>query len=360
MELEKRVEERTSELYEAKERVEAILASVGDGVVVTDLERTIITVNSAYVKQSGFATQDLIGHKYNELLSEQNSAGRLAELETAMIQKRPWSGELLQKKKSGGQYEVQHTIAPVVSQEGAVIGYVSSIRDITQQKELDRLKDQFISDVSHELRTPVTNLSLYLDLLETAQPDKRDEYFSVLHGQCQLLDKLVEDILDLSRLEVAKTKKTPMMLLDLNQLVEQSVVSFQPLAKSSGLELDMEMDATIPTVLGNQSQLTRAISNLVGNAIRYTLEGHVCIRTFHKNGKVCIEVDDTGIGFDAEDRLHIFERFYRGKQVRQSKIHGTGLGLAIVKEIVDYHHGKIQVESELNKGSRFQIWLPVS
>lgn len=113
-------------------------------------------------------------------------------------------------------------------------------------------------------------------------------------------------------------------------------------------------------ILGDQSQLVRAISNLVVNAIRYTLEGQICVRTFHNNGKVCVEVRDMGIGIDAEDQAHIFERFYRGKQVRQSKIHGTGLGLPIVKEIVEYHQGKIQVYSEIQKGSTFQIWLPVA
>jgi signal transduction histidine kinase len=131
------------------------------------------------------------------------------------------------------------------------------------------------------------------------------------------------------------------------------------LAEASNLRLVYEPDLELPAVRGEENQLARVITNLVSNAIRYTFVGEVCVRTFTSNHRVCLEVKDTGIGIDAEDKPHLFERFYRGQRVRQSKIHGTGLGLAIVKEIVDLHEGWVTVQSEVGKGSTFQVWLPV-
>jgi PAS domain S-box-containing protein len=358
-ELEQRVYERTAELHEAKERVEAILASVGDGVIVTDLDGGIITVNTAFEEQSGYPASELLNQKVYELLRKHNDPSILEAMLEALGKGQDWSGELLNQRKNGELYNIQLAMAPVYDQAGKMISYVGSQRDITQQRELDRLKDQFISDVSHELRTPATNLSLYLELLERASPEKRTDYLAILKGQCDLLVKLVEDILDLSRLEMVKARKIELTSVDFNQLTEQVITAHRPLAEASNLRLVYEPDLELPAVRGEENQLARVITNLISNAIRYTFAGEVCVRTFTSNHRVCLEVKDTGIGIDAEDQPHLFERFYRGQRVRQSKIHGTGLGLAIVKEIVDLHEGWVTVQSEVGKGSTFQVWLPV-
>jgi signal transduction histidine kinase len=243
-------------------------------------------------------------------------------------------------------------------ESGRIIGHVGSQRDITHQKELDRLKDLFVSDVSHELRTPTTNISLYLELLENAAPERRAHYISVLRDQSLLLMKLVEDILDLSRLAVGKNKHLEFTQIDLNALIDQVVTAIRPLAEATGLHLIFESEAHLPAVIGEHNQLSRLINNLVANAIHYTTKGDVIVRTSLRDGCVCLEVQDTGIGIDPEDQPHIFERFYRGRLVRQSKIHGTGLGLAIVKEIADMHESKIDVKSELGKGSTFYVRFP--
>ena len=268
-------------------------------------------------------------------------------------------GELVSQRKEDLPYDAHLTLAPVRDQGGRMVSYVGSQRDITRQKELDRLKDMFVADVSHELRTPTTNISLYLELLEDAPPAKRAEYLEVLKEQSYLLRKLVEDILDLSRLTMGKTKRIEFAAVDLNQLTEQVVIAHWPLAESSGVSLSFDPAEGLPFVQGEKNQLARVITNLVSNAVRYTLQGEVRVRTFEADLQVCLEIKDTGIGIAMDDQAHIFERFYRGRQVRQSKIHGTGLGLAIVKEIVDLHEGRISISSEVGKGSTFQIWLPV-
>jgi len=358
-ELESRVRERTAELHDAKERVEAILSSVGDGVFVIDLSDTILTVNTALEKQLGYSARQLIGRNFETIFSDKNPPEILDEIRRYLQQGETWSGELIGCKKNRGCFDVYLTLAPVCDQAGRIVRYVGSQRDITHQKELDRLKDIFVADVSHELRTPTTNINLYLELLESAPEDKWKDYLLVLKEQGVLLRKLVEDILDLSRLAVGKSKKDEFLAVDLNILVEQIITAQKPWAQSKGISLVFSKQEERSVVLGNQSQLARVLTNLIANAIQYTHEGEVSVRTYSEGQYLSLEVADTGIGIDQEDMNHIFERFYRGRQVRQSKVHGTGLGLAIVKEIMDLHFGQIIVNSELGKGSKFTLLLPI-
>ncbi|HEX7976633.1 MAG TPA: ATP-binding protein, partial [Anaerolineales bacterium] len=357
--LEQRVEERTAELHNAKERVEAILASVGDGVIVTDLERNILTVNVAYQEQAGFTAAELVNRKLDALLGEHNDPAALDEMRLSLAEGRSWRGELKNERKGGSLYDIQMTMAPVRDQSGHMVGFVGSLHDITHEKELARLKDRFVSDVSHELRTPTTNISLYLDLMEDAPLQKRQEYLNVLKDQSYVLRKLVEDILDLSRLAMGRSKKIEFAAVDLNQITEQVILAHRPLAEAAHLALTFEPCQNLPRVNGEPNQLGRVITNLVSNAVRYTFRGSVGLCTYANDTQVCLEIHDTGIGIDPEDLPHLFERFYRGRQVRQSRIHGTGLGLAIVKEIVDLHDGSIEIHSQPEKGSVIRIWLPI-
>jgi len=357
-ELEKRVDERTAELFDAKERVEAVLSSVGDGVVVTDLDVNILTVNKAFEDQSGYLAEEAIGQPLFALLNGQENQGISLEIEESLEREDRWSGELSTTRKGGRHYDVLLTIAPVRNQDGETIGYVSSQRDITQYKELERLKDQFILEVSHELRTPVTNMGLFAELLERGKPEKKDEYMQVLKTEISQLMRMIEDILDLSRLEVGKLKRTTFTDLDLNLLTEQVVAAHCPLAEEGGLELRFDPGDNLPFIFGDQNQIARVLTNLLSNAIRYTAEGSVVVSTYESNAGIWIEVRDTGMGIDEADFPHLFDRFYRGQKVSQSKIMGSGLGLAIVKEIVELHEGQIDWESVSGEGSTFRVWFP--
>jgi two-component system phosphate regulon sensor histidine kinase PhoR len=357
-ELEKRVEERTAELFNAKERVEAVLSSVADGVVVTDLEGKILTVNQAFEEQSGYPADEAIGYSLYSLLNGYENQEKSLEIQESLEREFRWSGELSTKNKGGRHYDVLLTITPLRNQRGEIMGYVSSQRDITQYKELERLKDQFILEVSHELRTPVTNMGLFAELLERGKPEKKDEYMHILKTEISQLMRMIEDILDLSRLEVGKFKRTTFSDLDLNLLIEQVVAAHCPLAEESGLLLTFEPSEDLPLIYGEQNQIARVLTNLLTNAIRYTKEGYVSVKTYGDDYGAWVEVKDTGIGIDEADFPHLFDRFYRGQKVSQSKIMGSGLGLAIVKEIVDLHEGKIDWESVDGEGSTFRVWFP--
>ena len=358
-ELESRVEERTAELHDAKERAEAVLTNVGDGVFVTNLEGEISTVNVAFEEQSGYSAIELNGNTIYDLLGKQNDSTVVDVMKATLPKGEIWRGELITERKSGSLYDVQLTIAPVRDQSGKMVSYVGSQRDITRQKELDRLKDQLIFDVSHELRTPVSNLNMYLELLDGCQPEKRSGYLEVLKGETNRLIDLIESILDLSRLDMYKSKKVKFSEININLIAAQVVDVHRPLADSAGIKLSYQLDPSIPKIKGEQNQLARLVTNLLSNAIRYTPEGSVELKTFTNGNNACLQVIDTGFGIDEEDLPHLFDRFYRGRKVSQSKITGTGLGLAIVREIVEIHEGRIDVESVVDEGSVFSVWLPI-
>jgi signal transduction histidine kinase len=227
-------------------------------------------------------------------------------------------------------------------------------------QELDRLKSKFVSDVSHELRTPITNLKLYLDLLAQGRPEAHAKYIGILKREVGRLQQLVEDILDLSRVEMGKRKGITFAPINLNEVAAQIVTAHQPRAREAGLSLSFVPGLGLLPVRGEANQLAQAVSNLITNALNYTIEGQVTLSTRPSDdGRfACLQVQDTGIGIEEEDYPHLFARFYRGQSISQLRIPGTGLGLAIVKEIVDLHDGYIEVESEVGQGSVFRLCLP--
>ncbi len=224
--------------------------------------------------------------------------------------------------------------------------------------ELDRLKSKFVSDVSHELRTPIANLKLHVELLEHGRADKREHYLGVVKQQSRRLGELVDDILNLSRLEMGR-ERVALGPVNLNFVVEQIVAAHQPRAESSRLALTFEPLPELPPVRGEVNQLAQVVTNLVINALNYTSEGAVRVSTFQTTAEACLQIEDTGIGIDPDDLPNIFDRFYRGRRSQRSETPGTGLGLAIVKEIVDLHEGHIEVNSQVKQGTTFKVWLPL-
>ena len=223
--------------------------------------------------------------------------------------------------------------------------------------ELDQLKSKFVSDVSHELRTPIANLKLYLDLLERGKPEKRAQYVMVLHQQMQRVASLVDDILDLSRLERWQQQGLALAPVQLNAVTAQVVTAYQPRAEAEGLELTFEPAPNLPLVHGDANQLAQVVTNLVANALNYTTSGYVRVSTRADGARIALVVADSGSGIAPEDLPHVFERFYRGRHILKYEVSGTGLGLAIVKEIVDLHQGQIEVLSQPGAGTTFTVWL---
>ncbi len=225
-------------------------------------------------------------------------------------------------------------------------------------QELDRLKGQFVADVTHELRTPVTALGLHLDLVERGKPEKRAQYLATMRLEVERLKQLVLDVLKLSRWDMGRAS-VALDRVDFNRLVTQEVALLLPRAEAAGTALEFEPDGALPQIWGESAQLSELVHYLVVNALQHTPAGRVEVRTFFEPEpySVGLVVADTGTGIAPADLPHLFDRFYRGNN--GGTLPGSGLGLTIAKEIVGFHQGFIQVESELGRGTQFKVRLPI-
>jgi signal transduction histidine kinase len=236
------------------------------------------------------------------------------------------------------------------------------LQDITQEREREQERSQFLYHVTHELRTPLTNIRAYAETLSEGvlqDPDTLRECYNVIVGETQRLSRLVEDILSLSQME-AGAARLKMDDVYTARLVRQVVEDMQAQADDKGLELILNMPAKIPTIRGDKERLAVVLTNLVGNAIKYTPSGgRVEITCGQEGSRLHIRVVDTGLGIAPQERDKVFEKFYRSSDERVAALPGTGLGLALAMEIVRTHGGTITVESELGKGSAFTMVLPI-
>lgn len=228
-------------------------------------------------------------------------------------------------------------------------------------KELDALKTKFISDMSHELRTPVATLNLYMDLLERGKLENRQKYMAILRQKTDLLVRLTEDILNVSRLNLYEGELS-ITTVNLNETVAIVIAMHQERAQATDIELIFSPAPNLPPIRAERNQLIQAITNVISNALDYTEAGYVQVSTYllPESQRACLKVKDTGIGIAPDEMPHIFDRFYRGHRVAQSSIPGTGLGLAIAKEIIDLHKGSIEVDSTPGQGSTFRIEWPLA
>lgn len=245
-------------------------------------------------------------------------------------------------------------------------GIAMTVQDITRETELNEAKSQFISNVSHELRTPLFNIKSFIETLseygEDLSPEQRKEFLDTANHETDRLTRLVNDVLDLSRLESNRTYN--LTAVNLIQPIEQTIRTHQLNAKDKEIELIKEIDDSVPRVVGHYDLLLQVFTNLVGNALKFTNPGgKVTLRAYRapeqgETEQVRIEVADTGIGIPQEDKEAIFERFFRVEN-RVHTLEGTGLGLSIVKNIIDKHNSRVHIESDVGVGTTFWFDLPV-
>jgi two-component system sensor histidine kinase NblS len=260
-------------------------------------------------------------------------------------------------------------LSPVLDQQrDAVKGIAMTVQDITREAELNEAKSQFISNVSHELRTPLFNIKSFIETLsefgEDLSEEERREFLETANHETDRLTRLVNDVLDLSRLESSRIYN--LEAVDLSQLIDQTLRTYQLNAKDKGLELSQEMEPNLPMVVGHYDLLLQVATNLVGNALKFTeTGGKIKIRSYSRpcqtgegTAHVRLEISDTGIGIDGEDQSAIFDRFFRVEN-RVHTLEGTGLGLSIVKNIIEKHHSQIFLISEVGVGTTFWFDLPV-
>lgn len=414
--LERYEEQNIEELTAEKAKLETLVSTIADGAILLDTHLQIILVNptarrifdweetsvigSNVLRHLPPEVQLELGHPLNKIaigdrdrgefrctLTEPNNRTIRILLTTVILHKSPGEEPLCKSCIHDQQdscrevkrpeaiectfYQENLTDNPEQTYRESVKGIAMTIQDITREVELNEAKSQFISNVSHELRTPLFNIKSFIETLhdygEDLSEKERREFLETANRETDRLTRLVNDVLDLSRLESCRIYQ--FTAVDICQAVEQTLRTHQLNAKDKGIELSQELETDLPPVLGHYDLLLQVFGNLVGNALKFTPPGgQVKIRAYRVDVAekrdnspptpgVRIEVSDTGIGIDPEDQEAIFDRFFRVEN-RVHTLEGTGLGLSIVRNIIDKHHTSVHLISEVGMGTTF--WFDLS
>ena len=352
--LTKILEKRAQTATEEKKRLFAILESMTEGVLVVDTEARVLLANSA-LEKSFSLRNDLIENRYFWEIFRDTEINQMIEkgLRDGVVSKKEHTTSL-----SSSVFEIQ--VSPVYS-SGEFIGVVAVFRDVTVLKEFERLRTEFVANVSHELKTPLTSILGFVETLKEGgieDPQNRMKFLQIIEDQSKKLRDLIEDLLLISTME---SSKEPLRLEEVNieKMLHKMEEVFSPLIKEKKIQWQVVTGPQVLRVHAEAASLERALSNLIANALKYNRPGGgVTLQASQNNGKIVLEIRDTGIGIASADLGRVFERFYRVDKSRSREWGGTGLGLSIAKHIVERHGGTIEVQSTLGRGSTFSIILP--
>ncbi len=356
--LEEERRRRLLELATEQSRLRTIINCMADGVLVCNAEGNLVLYNPAALRVLPRLDPHRTVYPLGEVLEPpelfemvqeaSNGRKRLSrEIQLAHLLDAPW---------------VLADVAPVIEEKsGEFLGTVTVLRDITELKRVEQLKAQFVNMVAHELRAPLAAIDGYLSvMLEGLVKDekKRQEMLKRSRERLKALLNLVNDLLDMARME-AGTVRREIAPQNMAQIIGEVVELMRPLAGEKGVSIEVNMPEGLPPVEADREELIRLFNNLLSNAIKYNKpNGRVTITAQRDGPYIKVAVADTGVGISEEGLKRLFSEFFREKRPETAHITGTGLGLSIVKRIVDFYHGRIDVESNLGEGSTFTVWLP--
>jgi NtrC-family two-component system sensor histidine kinase KinB len=347
-------------LLVAQQTTEAAIDSLYDPVIVTDGEGCVTKLNQAAQEIFGSENENT-GKHVGEIARDDRITGAVAE---ALESQRPVAGEgmssVLPLAVDGSERAFRLRTTPMRDNEQRLLGAVTILEDITHLREIDRLKSEFIATASHELRTPLTSVQMGVHLLlEGALGELTDTQTEVLQAcrqDCERLDKLMRDLLDLSKIEAGESQPD-LAAISARDLLTTTLKELRPQVEAKGLTLTIDAPFELPSVSVDQLQIERVLNNLVINALRHTKDGEIKISAEQRDNHLAISVHDTGSGIPGEYLPHIFDKFV---QVPDAPTGGAGLGLTISKSIVEAHGGQISVQSQVGRGTTFTLTLPLA
>ncbi|MBI5415353.1 MAG: HAMP domain-containing protein [Candidatus Omnitrophica bacterium] len=353
----RQIQSRMEESIADKSRLEAVFLSMFDGVMVIDHKGAIILINQALRKFLS-VEQETAGRKPLEVIRNMEIQAMAENI--LALKSRFESREIT---VSFPEEKILLVHATPVARDNRVDGADLVFHDITELRRLERVRREFVANVSHELRTPAATIRGYAEtLLEGALEDKQHagEFVRIIHDDARRLAKLVNDLLDLSRIESGKMKLA-LEECALGSVIDGVLTAMDKEARRNSVTLRKEVPPGLAKVRIDEAAIAQVLLNLVENAVKYNnAGGSVTVGARETPRFLEVSVADTGIGIPREDLPRIFERFYRVDKARSRELGGTGLGLSIVKHIVQAHRGEVMVESELGKGSTFRFTLPLA
>ncbi len=369
--LENKVLARTKDLEQIRSRTEAILTSIGDGLVVVDKDGKISYINKSFEEMLGWKSGEVLGKSMVQVVPREDQNGIKVLFEerilTQVLSGQKFVADLTNPfyyiRKDKSRFPTSSIVAPVVL-GGKIVGAVEVFRDITKEKEIDKAKTEFVSLASHQLRTPLSTVNWYSEMLLAGDAGEvtsnQKKYLEEIYRGNQRMVELVNTLLDVSRIEMG-TFIVELKSTNIVRLVRSVVEEQKPQIDDKKITFLSSFEDNIPLMQADPKLLRMVIQNLLSNAIKYTPDkGRVEVSLFLDNKKnVILKISDTGYGIPKNQHNKIFTKLFRADNVIGKDTEGTGLGLYIAKSIVEQAKGKIWFESDENKGSTFFVVLPL-
>ncbi|MDD3438547.1 MAG: ATP-binding protein [Clostridiaceae bacterium] len=348
-----RLKSTLDEMSREKNKVEAILTNMTDGIIAVNAEGVVIHANPAAYKIFNIREEDLynrnfddaaekldLGITFNDILNDSDKNYNILSINNLII---------------------KISVVQIINEQNKAEGAMLVLQDVTEQEKLDKMRKEFVANVSHELRTPLTTIRSYTETLLDGASDNKEytlNFLKVINSESERMTRLVKDLLQLSKLDYDKMEWN-MKSLNILNLLRDCVVKMEMAARQKNQSLSFEAIGELCEINGDKDRIEQVIINIISNAIKYTPEnGSIKVTAKRLKDSVEIRIADSGIGIPKEDLPRLFERFYRVDKARSRSMGGTGLGLSIAKNIVEAHKGSIRIESEYGKGSEVIINFP--
>jgi two-component system, OmpR family, phosphate regulon sensor histidine kinase PhoR len=348
-------------IYSIKDKntkMEAILSSVVNGIIAVDSNKRILFINPMAQQMLNINEGDVEGKHLLQVIRNNKIDNMLRDIlenkgfeENEITVNYPFE-KVFRLNSNAIRYPESHEI----------IGIIIIIQDITEIKRLEKIRSDFVANVSHELKTPLTSIKGFVETLKAGAIEDHDtaiRFLSIIEDEADRLNRLISDILSLSLLENKKNKAI-YEVINTADKIKEIVSLLQSQAASKNIDLNARVEADINKLMGDPDHFKQMLINIVDNAVKYTPEGGAIeVKAYNSGNDVIISVKDNGIGIPKEHISRLFERFYRVDPSRSRNVGGTGLGLAIVKHIIMQFDGKIEVHSQIDKGTEFILSIPV-
>lgn len=352
-------------LKQSKESLRAIIDSSPNAITVTDLNGKIIDCNQATLDMHGFSVkEELIGKDALILIAGKDRQMALENMRKTLREGNIKDVEYIFVTKDGREFPAELSASVIRDSSGKPVGFMAITKDITERKRVDRVKSEFVSLASHQLRTPLAIMSWYSEMLLNEKTGKlnveQKKYLDVIYTTNQQLGRLVNVLLDVSRIEIGTLGINPRPT-NLVDLANNALSELQPQIRNKKLKIEKNYDKEPPIINVDSNIMQIIFRNLLSNAVKYTPEGgRVKLLIKKQKSDVLIEISDSGYGIPRTQQSQIFSKFFRGDNIKEKAPDGNGLGLYIVRSVLEESGGKIWFESKENKGTTFHILIPLT